>query len=359
MLNLNNKYLYAKGTCNVVVRNISSGDVEYQSNKVQTAQFTTTCDMGQIQAGIGNTTAINIPHNSAVNLTLTNADFSMEARAMQVGTGVSYGAVSPVCEVITADSTTLTVTETPAAPLGYSDAICNVVHVGDTNAAGTAYTLSAAGAVQDFAAVSGQTYVVSYFSNVGTSKYFDIGGSFTPGIKHVTVQIAVYSTAGVSSATQGTKVGDLYIIIPRMQFSGKADTDGSQTTAATTDLSGTALTYDDASATCDCMDISMLARVLYVPSADTTADVIGLVVVGGAIAMNAGATLQVPVKYVMRNNTLASPDYTALTYATGSSATATVSTTGLISAVAAGDTTITITMADPALTCVADLSVTE
>ena len=73
MVNLNNQYLYAKGTCDVVVRDIVTGDVDYQSNKVQTNQFTTTADMGAIQAGIGNTTAINIPHNSAVNLTLTNA----------------------------------------------------------------------------------------------------------------------------------------------------------------------------------------------------------------------------------------------------------------------------------------------
>ena len=72
MVNLNNQYLYAKGTCDVVVRDIATGDVDYQSNKVQTNQFTTTADMGAIQAGIGNTTAINIPHNSAVNLTLTS-----------------------------------------------------------------------------------------------------------------------------------------------------------------------------------------------------------------------------------------------------------------------------------------------
>ena len=58
MVNLLNKYLYAKGTCNVVVRNITTGDVDYQSNKMQTSQFATTCDMGAIQAGIGNATVI-------------------------------------------------------------------------------------------------------------------------------------------------------------------------------------------------------------------------------------------------------------------------------------------------------------
>ena len=120
MVNLLNKYLYAKGTCNVVVRNITTGDVDYQSNKMQTSQFATTCDMGAIQAGIGNATVIQIPHNSAVNLTLTAADFSMNARAMSVGSTVAYGGISPVCEVITAGATALTVTNTPAAPYGYT-----------------------------------------------------------------------------------------------------------------------------------------------------------------------------------------------------------------------------------------------
>lgn len=362
MLNLNNKYLYAKGTCNVVVRDISTGDVQYQSNKVQTAQFTTTCDMGAIQAGIGNTTAINIPHNCAVNLTLTNADFSMEARAMQVGTLAGYNGVGPVCEVITAAGNTIAVGKVPAAPYGYKDNICNVVEVGAQNAMGTAYTIDGTTkVVTGFTATATKQYVVTYWSAEAGNKYFNIGSVFAPGIKHVTVQIAVYTAAGAQSATQGTKAGDLYIIIPRMQFSGKADIDGSQTANSTTDLSGTALTYDDAAAAgaCDCLATSGLAQVIYVPAADVTADVIGLAIIGGLIAMTAGDTEMVPVKYVMKDGSLQNPDYTALTYTipAGGASYAEVSEAGLITAKAQGDTEITVAMASPALSVVANLEV--
>ena len=362
MINLNNQYLYAKGTCDVVVRNISTGDVEYQSNKVQTSQFTTTCDMGAIQAGIGNTTVMNIPHNSAVNLTLTNADFSMEARAMQVGSGIAYNGIGPVCETLTGTNGVLTVTETPAAPYGYTENICNVVPFGAVNAPGMAYTIDATTKqVQGFTAAAGTTYVVTYFSSVAGNKYFNIHSVFSPAIKHVTVQIAVYSASAAQSATQGTKVGDLYIIIPRMQFSGKADTDGSQTTAVTTDLSGTALTYDQAisEGACDCAATSGLAQVLYVPSANTTADVIGLVIVGGDVALTVGDTALVPVKYLMRNNTLANPDYSALTYTipSGGASYAEVSDDGVITAKAQGATEITVNMESPALSTVANLTV--
>lgn len=362
MINLNNQYLYAKGTCDVVVRNISTGDIEYQSNKVQTAQFTTTCDMGAIQAGIGNTTVMNIPHNSAVNLTLTNADFSMEARAMQVGSGIAYNGIGPVCETLTGTEGVLTVTNAPAAPYGYTALLCNVVEFGKINAPGTAYTIDATTkAVQGFVAEAGKNYVVSYFSSAAGNKYFNINSVFSPAIKHVTVQIAVYSASAAQSATQGTKVGDLYIIIPRMQFSGKADTDGSQTAAVTTDLSGTALTYDQAmlAGACDCAATSGLAQVLYVPAANTAADVIGLVIVGGDIALTVGDAVSVPVKYLMRNNTIANPDYSELTYAipAGGQSYAEVSDAGVITAKAAGATEITVTMANPALSTVANVTV--
>lgn len=363
MINLNNQYLYAKGTCNVVVRDVATGDVEYQSNKVQTNQFTTSADMGAINAGIGNPVAIQIPHNSAVNMTLTSADFSMAMRAMQVGTSVAYNGVGPVCEVVTASNGALTVSKTPAAPYGYTRPICNVVKVGDTNASGMAYDMDAESKTVTGATVTdGQQYTVFYFASEASNQYFNVGGMFSPAVKHVTVQIAVYSAAGTSNALQGSKVGDLYYIIPRMQFSGKADIEGSQTAATTTDMSGTALTYDDASQLGACNDCAVpgLAQVLYVPAAGSTSDVTGLVVVGGVINMQVASTMQVPVKYVMKDGTLAQPDYTALQYTIPSEGQqyVTVDENGLLTSKStAGETSISITMAEPALTLVADINV--
>lgn len=351
MVNLLNKYLYAKGTCNVVVRNISTGDVDYQSNKMQTSQFATTCDMGAIQAGIGNATVIQIPHNSAVNLTLTAADFSMNARAMSVGSTVAYGGISPVCEVINASTTTLTVANTPAAPYGYQEAICNVVEGGTTNASGVAYKIdTTTKTVIGFTATAGKSYTVTYFQQNASAEYFNIGGMFAPAIKHVTVQIPIYSASGAENVLQGTKVGDLYIIIPRMQFGGKADIEASQTAAATTDLSGTALTYEEAAAEGVCNDCSIpgLAQVLYVPAASVTSSVVGLAVIGGSMTVKKSSSATVPVKGVMPNGTLQQLDYSTMTYniASGGQSTATVTDAGVVSGVAAGDTEMTVALKD-------------
>lgn len=363
MVNLMNQYLFAKGTCNVVVRDIVSGDVDYQSNKVQTSQFTTTCDMGAIQAGIGNATAIQLPHNAAVNLTLTNADFSMKGRAMSVGSALNYGGIAPVCEVVTAQSAQLAVTQQPAAPYGYQKAICNVVESGVTNANGTAYEIDMESKnVVGFTAESGKSYVVTYFSQNASSQYFNIGGVFAPAIKHVTVQIAVYSNSGSGSAMTGTKVGDLYIIIPRMQFGGKADTDGTQTAPVTTDLSGTALTYDEAVAVGVCTDCAVpgLAQVLYVPSASTAVAVQGMAVIGGSVALTEGDVKLLPIKWVMPDGSLQQPVYSAMTYEVPAEGQTYVSVDagGMITASAAGSTTITAKLTEnPAITCVAEVTV--
>lgn len=364
MVNLMTPYLYAKGTCNVVVRNISTGDVDYQSNKVQTAQMQTTVDMGAIQAGIGNATAIQIPHNAALNLTLTNADFSMSGRAMSVGSQLAYGGIAPTCEVVTAASTQLQITNLPAAaPYGYLKNICNVVEAGVTNAPGTAYEIDDNGNVVGFTAEVGKSYTVTYFKQNPSAEYFNVGGAFSPAIKHVTVQIAVYSTDGTQNATQGTKVGDLYIIIPRMQFSGKADIDGSQTANAPTDLSGTALTFDEASNVGVCSDCAIpgLAQIMYVPAANASASVQGMAVVGGGFTIASGNSAVLPIKWVMPDGSLQQPVYNEMTYSipTEGQTYATVDTNGLVTALSAGSTTITATLtANPQITYTGALTVT-
>lgn len=363
MFQLNNaNRLYAKGTCNVVVRDPATGNVDYQSNKVQTAQFTTTVDMGAIQAGIGNSVAINIPHNAAVNLTLTTADFDMATRAMSVGSQLAYGGIAPVCETIVADSAQLKVGQPAAAPYGISNVICNVVEVGSKNPSTEAYTIDGEGNVVGYTATVGNTYVVTFFSRNAVSQYFTVGGMFSPSVKHVTVQVAVFSVEGVQSANQGTKVGDLYIIIPRMQFSGKADIDGSQTANAPTDLSGTALTYDEAQNAGACTDCAIpgLAQVMYVPNAGAESIVQGMAVVGGAFNMTAGDTAKLPIKWLMPDGSLAQPDYTAMTYeiASNGSSIASVDTTGTVTANAEGSTEITVTLTgNTDVTCVANINV--
>ena len=342
MIQLNNKYLFAKGTCNVVVSDPATGNIDFQSNKVQTSQLTTSVSMNEVRAGLGNPIAIQLPTDSAVNLELTAADFSMSARAMQLGSSVTYNAASPVCEVITAASNTLTVSNTAVIPQGFSK---KIAYVNDgTSAASTAYEINNSGEIVGFTATAQQKYKVYYWIANASAQQVTAYSVFSPAVKHVTMQIGVYSVENASSATQGTLVGWLYCIIPRMQFSAKADTDGSQAGNVVSMLSGTALSYDpDASdAVCTDCGLSELAYWLYVPNGSTTQSVEALAVIGGGLNMVAGNTAQIPVRFLMEDGSLVVPDYSLLTYTPASSAVATVSSTGVVTAAGAGNTTIAV-----------------
>ena len=361
MIQLNNKYLFAKGTCNVVVSDPATGNIDYQSNKVQTSQLTTSVSMNEIRAGLGNAIAIQLPTDSAINLELTAADFSMATRAMQLGSSVTYNAAAPACEVISATTSTLTLTTTatPVAPQGFSKAIA---YVNDgVSDASTAYEIDNSKNIVGFTATPGTTYRVYYWINNVSAQQLIAYSVFAPAIKHVTIQIAVYSTEGVSSASQSSLVGWLYCIIPRMQFSAKADTDGSQTGNVTSVLSGTALSYDPDADTATCVDcgLSELAYWVYVPNGEVTQSVENLVVVGGGMNLVNGTSAQIPVRFLMEDGSLVVPDYTLLTYTPASSAIATVSASGLVTAAGVGATTIAVKItADQTKTATVPVTVT-
>ena len=346
MIQLNNKYLYAKGTCNVVVTDPATGNIDYQSNKVQTSQLTTSVNMNEIRAGLGNAIAIQLPSDSAVNLELTAADFSMKTRAMQLGSSVTYSVPAPVCEVITASGATLSVDAdiTAVAPQGFNKAIC---YVNDgTSDTSTAYEINSSNQVVGFTATTGVTYRVFYWVNNTSAQQVTAYSMFAPDVKHVTMQIAVYSAENASSAQQGSLVGWLYCIVPRMQFSAKADTDGSQTSNVVSMLSGTALSYDPETADAVCTDCGMseLAYWVYVPNGSALQSVAALAVIGGGLNMVKDTTAQIPVRFLMDDGSLIVPDYSLMTYTSASTATATVSATGLVSAVAAGSTSISVVL---------------
>lgn len=359
MIQLNNPYLYVKGTCAVNVSDVSNGNVVFSSSKVMNNALTTSVDMGEIRAGLGNPIAIQLPSNAAVNLELSTADFNMLGRAMQVGGTTRYNGIRPVCATVTAEGTTLALPDgaAPVANYGYDTAYAYVNYAGATDV-GTAYEINENGEIEGFVTQAGNVYNVTYFERQANAQELAISGSFAPGIYHVSTQLAVFSTEGGNTGNRGSQVGWLYIYIPRMQFSGNAETNGNQTDPATTILSGTALSYNETVEACTDCSFPMLAYMVYVPFSTSGNGLAGLAVVGGGVTVAQGATAVLPVKYVMADNTLVQPNYGRLTYEVAAAGTATVEG-GVVTGVAAGTTTVTITSQDdPAISTVATITVT-
>lgn len=347
-----NAPIYLKGTMDVWCHNPSTGDLDFYSNKVQTSQFTTTVNMAAVNAGIGNPVVINLPDTSEVNLTLTAANMSLEARALSVGGTLSYNGIVPVIESVTANGTSLVVSNTPAAGYGMAEPYAFI------DLDGKAYVIDEdTKQVSGFVAENGKSYCVRYFIRAASAQQLRMASVFAPSVEVVTIRMPAYNAQGASGA-QGSKCGDYYIWIPRMQFTGKADTEGSQTTAATTDFSGSALAYDEAISSGACQEsaATALAYMVYMPLAGATSSVEGLAVVGGSVTVTSGQTKQLPVKYVIGGE-LVQPDYSDLTYESSAEATATISEVGVITGASTGSCEITATLGDTGLSVVVNCDV--
>lgn len=358
--NKNTEPAYVQGISEASFYDVSTGDLLYWTNKVKTGDLQATAENTAIEGGVGNKLLANIQHTTRVSGTIQAADFSLVARGLTMGSTPEYNGVTMWREKITATTATLTVSKTPAPAYGQSaDDEAYACYVGTD---GVNYGVNASGEVQGFTAEVGKTYCVQYYTAIASAYSLAIPANFSSITAYMVMKTPVYGVNG-KGVMNSSLIGVLYEFIPRVQFiGGDAGLNGSQTEASTTDLSYTALAYDDTTdETCtECeSDSSVYGYMVYVPCGDITSAVKEINTIGGGISVAVGATKQLPVIYVMEDGSYVTPDYTSLTYTSAKTATATVSADGVVTGVAAGTTTITITVtSNTALNTTASVTVT-
>ena len=370
MLNFTDKKLYVRGTCQAILSDPCTSEIVYYSNKFQTGNIATSVNMNEIRAGMGNSIATFLPTDSSLNVEFTAADFSLYAKAAQVGATVSYSAPAPVCQVIKAESSILTIEldqGVPVAQAGYNAAYCYVQTVGDTGTVaqtGTPYPIGSDGVVSGFTATVNTTYKVFYWVTNSSAKIATIGSLMDPKVLHFTAQLPVFSNENCSGANEGNRVGWLYVIVPRLKLGGNGGIVGDQSSNDTTSISGQAIAYDGSvvSATCNDCVAGDLAYYIYVPD-DGAESIKGLAVVGGSVSLPISSTAQIPVRLVMDNGQLVIPSSysSGFTYTISSAITGmTVSSKGVISSsTTTGDGEITVTYDNDGtnLTCPVNVSI--
>ena len=313
MVNFTDRKLYVKGTCVAQFADPSTGEILYSSNKFQSSGITSESDLGEVRAGLSNGIAAIIPSNSALSVNFTAADFNMYAKAMQIGATVQYGAPAPTCEVLTASGTTLTLempNGAPVAQVGYAKIFGYVQTVGQESKVaidGVPYEINpSTGEVKGFQATSGTQYKVWYFVRKASAQMATISALFDPKVVSFTAQMAVYSNDGGGANNTGSRVGWLYVIIPRLKFDGTGGgLDGDQTTASTQSFTGQALSMDElvVSGTCSDCDAGIFGHYIYVEDAGASVFE-GLAVVGGVVSLPVSTTAQIPVRLVAGNGEL-------------------------------------------------------
>ena len=349
MITFTDKSLFLKGVGNVILTDPDTGDILYQSKSFNAGSVSTSVNMNEIRAGLGNPVVATLPSDASLTVEFTAVDFSLFEKAAQVGAALTYGAPVPVAQTIKATGTSLTIDVTdgvPAPQLGFSEAVCYIQPVGAASPIirdGTAYPISEAGVISGFTATVDQDYKVWYFVQKATAHKATIGSLMDPKIVHFSASFAVYANVG-GSANSGTRVGWLYVTVPKLKMQANANISGDQTNADTTVITGMALSEDDqvvSATTYLCGDVSNpLAYYVYSPCND--AEIVqGIAVVGGLVSLPISSVKQIPVYLVMPDNTLVKPTsystgftYTGSGLPTGTS----VSTAGVVSSgTATGD----------------------
>lgn len=351
--NFSKGYRYSEGIYEINVFDPVTRNLIYHDSKITDTNIQASVNINEIAAGVGNSTQIMIFDSAKFNITMTAQDIDLRQYALQTGGTLGYNGITQTCEIITATSGALTVSNTPVAPYG------STIIPAYINADGTAYAIDpSTKTVQGFSATPDVQYSVRYYISAPANEVLNIGALFTPNIVSLEVKFPVYQSPLGQPATNGTLCGNIWAIIPRYQFKGEASFSATQTSNVTPSLSGQALAADNLTSTdCASSSLSSLLYLVWEP-VDQDSGVKDLVVVGGGVTVAQDESAQVPVKLLMENNLLAQPDYAALEYTSGADGTATVSNTGVVTGVAAGDTDITVTLPGLNLTAVVPVTVT-
>jgi hypothetical protein len=371
MIRFNDPNLYTRGICSAQFADMTTGDIYFSSNKFQEGNITPSSNSDPLRAGPGNGIATIVESDADIQVNFTQANMDLKTKLAGVGAGVTYNAVAPVCQVVTADSAALKVDVTegvPAAQYGMSKAVCYVQEVGTASAIaadGIAYGIAADGTVSGFTAVSGKQYKVWYFVEKLSAMCGKLTTAMNGKVGLFTAQMAVYSNVNAKT-NEGTRWGWLYVHVPLKLQADTAVVTGSQSNYDTTAIVGRAISADELVVSGQCEDCSGSALGWYVLVPDGDADVVtGLVAaIGGVISVPKSGTAQVRPQAVMANGQLVALDPAKCTYAmTGAPSGTTVGqSTGVITAgetTGDADMTVTFRYGDKSFTAQCAVSVTE
>ena len=175
-------------------------------------------------------------HDSNMQVTLVDAMFDLQYMALSLGVNLESGGLSVKEEELTVGSDgTVTVSETPVAFVGsmigwYKKPSDTEWSIGTFT--GSKMTVSG-GSQSD-------VYCVKYFYTNENARSITIKSQYVPAELHVVIMNDLYA-GDVGSQSEATRYGRLITDIPRLQMDGNQTLSLAATSAATINLTGSAL----------------------------------------------------------------------------------------------------------------------
>ena len=277
----------------------------------------------EVRGGFMNQLLFDIKHTRSFSINFTSATFKPIYLAFQTGTNIVVGAkdVYVFNDCVTATDGALTLSQTPVGPVNIILPDGTIVDVAKPDSA--SITL---GSDVDGECICSYAYSNAQVSNIAINA--DTQPKTVKAVMHVRAQ------------EQDGTIGTYEIVIPRLKFTGTIDFSFTADGVSSTNISGTALSYTDAGS----CGQQKYADWTFIPDTATIVDPIAIASVPSKISLVVGQTMT-PAIYAIRGGLYSNELLTdKLTFTSSSTGVASVGeTTGLISAIEAGNTNITVT----------------
>lgn len=337
----------------------STGEIIVTSKTLTDSGINFSVTAEDIRGGMANAILGKYFHDTAMELTLTDALFSLEYLALNVGGTITASSNVFTKEQITiATADTITVSETPQK-------FGEVGEIGWYSIAGkdewSKITFNPETKTATVAGLPvGTTVCVKYIHTDASAEQFIVSSAFIPDQVHAVLTLPLFkATVGSDkSFTSSSKVGEVQVDIPNFLLAGAQELSLSSSGAATTALSGSALASYTGNEGCDDDGYyAILKQVIY--NKDEFADVKAIVIADSDIDLTEGETQTLEV-YALYSGVKAPRliEASKLTFTSSSSSVATVSN-GVVSAVAEGSANIEVVVTEkPELNAMAVVTVT-
>lgn len=284
-------------------------------------------------------------HTSTFDINLTDVLFKLEYFAFQTGS-----AIQQIADVFTSEQVTLgaggsgTITGTPAVYQSYgtigwaakpgSDAYQKITF--------TEKAFTVAGAKE------GDIYCVKYISTDNAARQITISSSFIPSEVTLVMTANLYRAGGrgENDVNNSSKIGIVQVLVPRFQFNGSMELSMTSTGVANSPIAGSAL--DNPSA--DCSDGGYYAIITEQLSGSSWYDnVFALAIEDSDIELaTTTGTATLSVYALPLNGAAFKPPYEDLTFTSAANGTAAVTQEGVVTGVAQGSTTVTVSIKNKA-----------
>lgn len=283
-------------------------------------------------------------HDSALNVTLTDAMFNLEYIAAALGTDVEMGGLS-VYESPAAGETIgaggVITLSNPAVPF---DGTILAWYKRPSDENWTIATVSEDNTITIPGATATDHYCIKYFYNNENARSLTIKTQYVPSELHVVILNDLFNGDISTTSTETTKIGRLITDIPRLQMDGSQDLSLSASGAATVNLTGSALAVGSTTSCEEDPYYGTMTEEIF--GASWQDSVVAIAPADGDIELADGESQTIGVYAIFGGSTASQLKANSnFTFTVESGTSATVTTDGVVStSTGSGETLISVTL---------------